>query len=537
MDKKRADYIIEDYMKPIYSFAFNKMGNLEEAEELAARIIVEVYYVLCYKNDFNNLNGYIFKIAHNIWVKYLKEKVNKKCEAMLEQENVFKSEKGLDEYYIDKETEGVLRREIAYLSKQQREIVIAYYYKRMKIKEIVKQFNLPEGTVKWNLFDIKKELKNSMNTVRTIGNLGINPIKFGDMGHTGSPGEKGDTRDFLTKVITQNIAYAAYHKPLSIREIAGELGISPVFIEDEVQLLEEYGFMELLPGGKYRTNMIIFEPSLSEEEELHRLSQSYAKILYEKYYKSFLDLERIMKEIGVYYPDSDYNCLLWSLIPYANRFLDFPENDKIEGAEVMVYRKDGGKYIAMAVLDKQIDVPFEQEKFICMYMMRRAEDGNNIEGWQVSNYWSGRAHDWRDNKYSDYVSLMYFIQEKLVESEVTEEVYSRLLEKEYLIKTEEGYKVNIVYIENKVQMEALEAVFPKPSKEIRKLSLEYDEKVYQIRKIAHPSHMHKAIRYISQGGIRRLWPYIFEEMLERGDLKEPTKEQKKAISTWMYIRK
>ena len=44
---------------------------------------------------------------------------------------------------------------------------------------------------------------------------------------------------------------------VTINEIAEELGINPIFVEDEVAVLEEYGYMDKLSGGKYRTNIYI----------------------------------------------------------------------------------------------------------------------------------------------------------------------------------------------------------------------------------------------------------------------------------------
>ncbi|MDA3734010.1 sigma-70 family RNA polymerase sigma factor [Niameybacter massiliensis] len=536
MEKKRADQIIEYYTRPMYGFALNKMGNSEEAEELASCIILEVYHVLCHKEDFVDMNSYVFKVAHNVWARYISEKTKKKCELQLDEASSSGHEDGPDKSYIDQETEGTLRREIAYLSKQQREIVVSYYYKQKKIKEIAEELELSEGTVKWNLFDAKKELKTGMKAIRTIGNLGINPIKFLDMGHTGQPGTKGDTRDFLAKVITQNIVYAAYHEPRTIRELSEELGISPVFIEDEVKILEEYGFMECLPGGRYQTQMIIREPSASEEEAFHKLAKEYGKILYEEYYKQFLALEPAIKEIGIYYPDQDFNCLLWTLIPYAIQFFDIPEAYQIEPDEVMVYRKDGGKYIAIALLDKPIELSYDQEKYGAMVMTRDDGEDNKVYGWQVGTYWSHRELDWRDNKYSDYVGMMYFVTGQLIESEVTQEIYSRLLEKEYLVRTPEGYKLNVVHVAGKEQMEKLKNLFPKPSDTLRKKLLEYDEKCYKMTKVGHPAHMHKTLRYLAQGRMQHLWPYVFEEMLNQGVLQEPTASQQKAIATLLYTQ-
>lgn len=535
MEKSRADSIIEYYMRPMYGFALKKMGNLAEAEELAAQIILEVYQVLCDKEDFIDINNYVFKIAHNVWVRYLKEKTKKKYETALEDPLMSKGEEEVYKRMIDEETSGLLRREVAYLSRQQRNIIVDYYYKRKSIKDIASEMNLSEGTIKWNLFDIKKELKVGMRAIRTVGNLGINPIRLVSMGHSGVPGGRGDTRDFLSKVITQNIAYAAYHEPRSVKEIAEELGVSPVFIEDEINTLEEYGFMERLPGGKYRTQIVIEDPLLSEKEAIHALNKKYAKIFYEKYYKQFLGLEDQINQIGFYYPDQDYNCLLWTLIPYVEQFLHFKEDEKIKDEDVFIYRKDGGKYIAVATLDKVLEVNYDEQKYRSIYMRRESEDEKQVQGWQVWTFWSGRNRGWRDNRYSDYVSMMHFIKGKLIENEVTEETYSRLIEKEYLIQTDNGYKVNLVYFENKNQVEALESILPKPSDEMRQLSLEYEQQIYEMKKRGYPAHMHRALRRLTQGAIRGLFPYVFEEMLEQGVLRLPTEKQKKGISTILFL--
>lgn len=98
------------------------------------------------------------------------------------------------------------------------------------------------------------------------GTLGTEPIRFVDMGHYGESAGTRDTAYYLSKVITQNIAYAAYHQPRSVSEIAEELGVNPIFAEDEVAALEEYGFMDRLKSGKYLTNILIYEPNAKRTE-------------------------------------------------------------------------------------------------------------------------------------------------------------------------------------------------------------------------------------------------------------------------------
>ena len=122
---------------------------------------------------------------------------------------------------------------------------------------------------------------------------------------------------FFRKSITQNIAYAAYHKPLTINKIAEELGISPVFVEDEINELEEYGFVDKLLGRRYQTNVLILEYSDAKWEEMYRLSKKYADIIIEEYLLQFFHMEKQFKELDIYYPNNNFNLFLWSVIPYA----------------------------------------------------------------------------------------------------------------------------------------------------------------------------------------------------------------------------
>lgn len=232
MDKRDADKLIGEYVQKLYGFAMSKTGNPDEAEELSARIVAEVYEALVKRGNIVNPDGYIYKIAHYVWARYVDGRVKAQgcgTDGIGGIERI-PDERDFAEEFQRSEQYGLIRREIAYLSKIQREIVVRHYYRREKVKKIAAAMKIPEGTVKWHLSCTRKELMTNMDKIRTIGNLGIQPIRFSSMGHNGHPGAKGDTADFLAKVITQNIAYAAYHKPRTINEIAEELGVNPIFV-------------------------------------------------------------------------------------------------------------------------------------------------------------------------------------------------------------------------------------------------------------------------------------------------------------------
>jgi len=533
--KIEADRIIEEYVKPLYGFAMNKTRNINEAEELASRIILQVYDVLLKKESFIDLNTYVFKVAHNVWVRYVDYKTKVVNNLPIDEMNI-SSGLEIDKDILQSEMAGKLRLEITFLSNQQREIVILHYFKGLKVREIAERLNLSEGTVKWHLFESKKEMKKGMDVMRTVGSLGINPIKFTKMGHSGTPGKRGENSDFFRKTITQNIGYAAYHEPLTINKIAEELGVSPVFVEDEVKELEEYGFMDKLPGGRYQTNMLIIEESEEKWEELHSVYKKYADAFVEEYFLQLFNRSEQFKSLDIYYPNNDFNLLLWIIIPYAMRKLSSVKINKISFEEVSTLRKDGGNYLAFAYIQKEIKKSDTFDYSNCTEMIRENEE-HSIYGWQFNTAWSNRVDDWRDNLFSDYIELYHFIYGELIEKDVNIDVYRRLIDKGYLIRTENGYKVNIVYSKNKDTVNKFNEMLPAPSEKVIKLSAELEKASFNIEKVGQPLHMHKVIRYLCQNKLTTLTTYVLKNLIDRGLLKEPTSEEAKGLSTILLIER
>lgn len=536
MEKHHVDRVILDYIKPLFGFALNKTGKIAEAEELAGRITLEVYQALLKKTDLQDPNSYIFRIAHYVWARFVGEKTKASYPLRIDDNEVMTIDEDFDTV-IHQETAGALRREIAYLSHQQREIVVKYYYGGMKISEIAAALGLSDGTIKWHLFEAKKELKHKMNAIRSMGILGINPIRMSNLGHSGSPGGKGDTADFLATAIRQNIVFAAYQKPLTVNGIAEELGISPVFVKDEIEELERYGFMDRLPGGKYRANLYMEDPSRNKSEALHRLFTEYAEIAVEEYFKPFFSMAEQFRKTGVYIPGEDIHLLLWSLIPYAGKLLRFHELDRVSHQEVAVKRQDGGHYAAFARIERAYDVSFDRSLYYFCGDMNRDSDELALKAWQIDVYWCGRSGGWRNNLSSDFSSLMHVILGELPQNHANLDVYRRLFDKHYLRQTESGLEVNIVYCKDKQTGERLHAAIPQPSERIREAAAELDQAVYQLNCDGQPEHAHRYVRYWSQNSMASgsMRAYILKHLVDIGMLKIPDPHRQKGMCTIMFM--
>ncbi len=531
MEKCEVDKIIEKYAKILFGFAMSKLLNLDEAEELASEIILTVYSTLLNRDGIVNVDGYIYKIAYNVYARFINKKHN--CVSVDGIDDISDYMDFTDDI-IDNEEARLLRREITYLSDCQRKIVILHYYHDMKIGDISKKLGISHNTVKWYLSCSRKELYKGMEKEKTIGTLGLEPVKFINMGHDGHPGEKGDTCDFLSKSLSQNIAYAAYHKPKTINEIAEELGVNPIFVRDEVNYLEEYGFMEKLPKAKYRTNILITEQSSETKTAIHELSKKYSSVFAETYFKPYLEkLINIPDCIQV--PDNDVNLLKWALITFMANKLATAE---ISDFKYSVKRKDGGDYVAFAEVDTDEKVNFDSSIYsFCGPMWRNLfseESRLNWRGWQMNTSFDSRTVCWNDNLHSDYENLYYFIKGELPQTSVNVGVYKRLLDKGYLIKENGSFKLNVIVVQNSDDWSKL---VPPITEELLELSKRYAKESCALNLLNQPEHVHEIIRYYSQNSACALHTYIMKELLDMNILKQPTSDQAKGLCTILFMDK
>ena len=243
MNKQQADELIVKYLPKIYGFAVKKSFSFQEAEELSSDIVLDVYLSLLSADEIVNMDGYVWRISEHVYSKFVSSK--KKREGI----SINGMDILADVAISDEDSEAaeaeidVLRREIAFLTQTRRKIVYSFYYENQPISAIAKQIGIPEGTVKWHLNKARNDLKEGFIMERKIGKLGIKPIQANSYGHSGWTGSNRGPEHYLGNKLNLNIVYSVYYDPKTLVEIAEELGVTPVYIEDAVGELEANGFL------------------------------------------------------------------------------------------------------------------------------------------------------------------------------------------------------------------------------------------------------------------------------------------------------
>ena len=544
MNRQDAEKIVNEYVGRIFGFALKRCKSLEDAEDLSQDIVLKTFRVLLIKDDIEDIGKFIWTVAHNSLNNYYRDNAKITLGIPLEDVSELLADPS-SEPDTDGEQETVLRlqSEIAYLSKMQRRIVIAYYFENRKQTEIAEDLGIPLGTVKWHLFEAKKELKRGMDTVRKTSELKFNPIKFHSFGINGSAGTK-NINDFFRSALPQNICYCVRSTAKTINEIADDLGVSPVYVETEIETLEEYGFLKK-KGEKFITDFIIDEPTaelLTMHDKMQkRAAELFANDLYDELMQSgILNDERIIcnhREPETKH--ADRNFLLWSLVPYIAAWSGEKLMDKkITFDEVATIRPDGGHNIVRAaVVDDNIKLPedYVYMKNWCGPMWNG--NGKNIL-WQIDSEWTGRGIE-HGFLYSEESKRVLSLFEREEECPLSKDEYAWLTERGY-IKTNGDYdgfftstwKV-IILKDKQIRDELLsigERIKEKHKTEFDKIKEPYKKALFS----TIPAHLRKICEFEMQ--------YIFHAdgwfilhcivtLLNNGKLKQPTEEQRKSLTT------
>lgn len=543
MDRKDVERITAEYVKPIFGFALKRCKSLEDAEDLSQDIMTKIFLALIKRDDVEDESKFIWTVAHNCLSNYYRDNNHSFSGVPIDDvsdflfDDTFSAESSL----VEHEDIAKLHSEIAYLSKLQRRIVIMYYYENKKQNEIAEELNISVGTVKWHLFEAKKEIKRGMEIMREHSELTFNPIKFDMCSFSGKIGTKGDISNFFRSAISQNIVYTVRNESKTINEIADDLGVSPVYVESEAEYLEKYGFL-IKQKNKYLCNILISEPT-EEINRLHdkmysRAAKIFANELYDELVKS--DFDGILG--GIYNGGEDKNFIMWSLIPFiAALSNDGTTNKTIEFSDVYTIRPDGGKNICYAsVSQPSVNPPMYNEEMKNFKGPFWNGLTDKITLWTVDSEWSEKRIS--ENYQLTVVRDLTLLNNYLNDVIMSEDDYAYLAEKGYISvsgKINELFKteLKIVYISNEETRKKLitmgNKIKEKHRDEFERLKAPYIKAVLENT----PKHLHKMKMY----GLQYIFSsdawfilHCLKELVNSGKLTLPTAEQKKSLSTVLF---
>jgi len=532
MNKQQADQLIVKYLPKIYGFAMKKAFSYEEAEELSSDIVAEVYLSLLSAKEIYNTDGYIWRISEHVYSKFVSSK--KKHEGISINGMEIPDERQIFDEDPNEELE-LLRREIAFLTQTRRKIVYAFYYENKPISAITKEMGIPEGTVKWHLNKARNDLKEGFNMERKIGKLGIKPIEEKSFGHGGTPGENNGPEYYLGNKLNLNIVYSVYHEPKTLVEIAEELGVTPVYIEDTVKELENNGFLVKQGANRY-TTYVNFNPeaySLEQQDKQKQKQMEIAKILVREYVPQ---VRAAVAEVqDVYIPGGNRELLEAAAIFYG---ISNKCNISLKTDLSKYYIKTlaGGDFVAYVdIPSKRSDPDYVPRQSWPSYWacgdMNRWSEKYPVYAWSIDTRYCSREGAWKNNYVEDYEYLYEFMTGAIEDTPANKEKFDRLRDRGYLSKDN---KVNIMVV--KGNQNEFFARLPALDEGIKSRFADFALEQATLAAKDYPSQMRDLIVTWNVGGfIGRTVALMVMDILYKNGTFRPLEENEKVTSNLLMF--
>lgn len=314
MTDKRASELLSENLRAIYGYAFSKLYNKDNAEDLASEIVYEIIVSAHNLQDEKAFWGFAWKIAENTLRRFIRKNELATRTVELTEENIGVYTLSPEEEYTQKEAESeeiqTLRRELSLLKKTHREVCVAYYVDNKSCSQIAKEQNISVEMVKYHLFKTRKLLKEGIGMTRTLGEKSYNPGTF----RLDFWGDKNKYYDLFKRKLPGSIVLAAYYEPMTAEALSMELGVSMPYLEEEIEILEAAGTLKKT-GEKYQTNIVILTDAY-EKEFVKTTSALYADVAKSVFDKALRLLPRIRK-LNFTGNDYDDNRLLFGILNLA----------------------------------------------------------------------------------------------------------------------------------------------------------------------------------------------------------------------------
>ena len=233
-------------------------GGGEDARDITQQTLLCALSHLSRGGDIASPNAWLLRVLKRRWSDTLRTKYRMptvSIGAMDEQDGDFAVS---DEYFRDDDGDvQAIAREIRYLYKIYREVIIRRYIRGQGVAEIARELNIPEGTVKSRLSTGRTQIKKGMETMTDTNKDTYTPQHM----WISWSGRSGNNYEPLSVVgndlITQNLLILAYEQPLTISDLARKIAIPAAYIEPIIERLT-YNQLMKQTGDRYYTDFIIY---------------------------------------------------------------------------------------------------------------------------------------------------------------------------------------------------------------------------------------------------------------------------------------
>ncbi len=272
--------IDRDLLDALMGFCYRRTASSQEAQELCSDIVFELCRIGNSEGEIGAehaedaaesvLHAYIWQVARHVYADHAARRSQVRSRAatgdadtvlaLLSDED---DRREAEASAWDREALDRIFRCMVDLSAAYRTVMIAFYLDGKSTKEIAMETGVSEGAVRQRLFAARESIRKDMVNMKNIQDrpVALKTLNFFQTG-SGDP-TTGDPRELTERVISKQIIWLCRNRELSARQIADELHIPMLYIEDELRILSrgrgsaQYAALRHTEGGRYTANFIV----------------------------------------------------------------------------------------------------------------------------------------------------------------------------------------------------------------------------------------------------------------------------------------
>ena len=157
-------HIISRFQGKLYAYVMRLTNHREEAKEITQDVFMKAYRNLHTFDTSRKFSSWIYRIAHNESVNWLKKKTKIKMESLenhMENGRQISNEQDIHEELVKKQEREITRKAIDALPAKYRQVMDMRYLKQMSYDEIGSKLNKPINTIGTLINRAKKKLRQS----------------------------------------------------------------------------------------------------------------------------------------------------------------------------------------------------------------------------------------------------------------------------------------------------------------------------------------------------------------------------------------
>ena len=312
--------IDEALLDKLYGYCYPRTRDSYAAQELCSDIVYALIKAANRDGEITEPYAFIWRVARNVYADYCQKRSQSDAYGYVGDPDDALANIASDEADASDALMELLPdvyRRIAYLTCAYREVMIAFYLDSKPVAEIAREQGVREDTVRQRLYSARKKLKEEVENMTQINKpLALNHIDY-DIPGTGNP-YWGDPRvGFYDRDLSQHVLHLCHRSPKTASEIAAELGVPTLYIEQELEILArgqngQYGLLRRLENGRYAINFVLFDKQTMEkaialyEQQLPMVVDVMAKFI-EQHKEEYLAFPYLNRQV-------DMNLILWQQI-------------------------------------------------------------------------------------------------------------------------------------------------------------------------------------------------------------------------------